>query len=93
MLFGTLLTGLSKAFDWLDYELLTAKLSAYGFDLTALWQIHEYLSNRKQQTKIDDNCSSCSEILFGVPQGSILEPLLFNIFLAELFFIVKDEDI
>ena len=48
MLFGTLLTGLSKAFDWLDYELLTAKLSAYGFDLTALWQIHEYLSNRKQ---------------------------------------------
>ena len=82
--FGALLTDLSKAFDCLDHELLTAKLNAYGFTLPALRLIHDYLSNRKQRTKIDDNYSSWSEI-FGVPQGQILRPLIFNIFLADLF--------
>ena len=91
--FGALHTDLSKAFDCLDHELLTAKLNAYGFTLPALKLNHDYLSNRKQRTKIDDNYSSWSEILFDVPQGSILVPLLFNIFLVNLFFVVKDIDI
>ena len=91
--FGALLTDLSKAFDCLDHELLTAKLNAYGFTLPALRLIHDYLSNRKQRTKIDDNYSSWSKILFGVPQGSNFGPLLFNIFLTNVFFVVKDIDI
>ena len=79
-MFGSLLTDLSKAFDCLNHELLIAKLNAYGFSLTALKLIHNYLSNRKQQTKINSTYSSLLEIIFEVPQGSILGPLLFNIF-------------
>ena len=46
--FGALLTDLSKAFDCLNHELLTAKLNAYGFSLPGLQLINDYLSNRKQ---------------------------------------------
>ena len=91
--FGALLTDLSKAFDCLDHELLTAKLNAYGVSLPALKLIHDYLSNRKQRTKINSSYSTWHEIIFGVPQGSILGPLLFNIFLIDLFFTVEDIDI
>ena len=48
ILFGALLTDLSKGFDCLEHELLTAKLSAYGFNLSALRPIHDYTSNGKQ---------------------------------------------
>ena len=92
-MFGALVTNLSRAFDCLHHELLIAKLNAYGFSLTALKLVHNYLSNRKQRTKINSTYSSLLEIIFGVPQGSILGPLLFNIFLTDLFFIIEDTDI
>ena len=92
-MFGALLTDLSKAFDCLDHELVIVKLNAYGFSLTALKLVHNYLSNRKQRSKINSTYSSLLKILFGVPQGSILGSLLFNIFLIDLFFIIEDSDI
>ena len=64
---------------------MIAKLHAYGLNLPALKRIQSYLSNRKQKTKINATYSSWEEILFGVPQGSILGPLLFNIFLHDMF--------
>ena len=90
---SALLTDLSKAIDCLDHELVISKLNAYGFGLTALKLVHNYLSDRKQRTKINSSYSSLLEIIFGVPQGSILGPLLFNIFLIDLFLIIENADI
>ena len=83
--FGGLLTDLSKAFDCLPHDLLIAKLHAYGLDMPSLELLHFYLTKRRQRVKIDNTYSSWSGILFGVPQGSILGPPLFNIFLWDLF--------
>ena len=90
--FRVLLTDLWKAFDCLPHELLVGKLHSYGFSLNALRLIHSHLSNRRQRTKVNESYSSLEEILFGIPQGSILRPLLFNIFMCDLFFIVNRID-
>ena len=91
-MFGTLLTDLSNAFDCLSNELLIAKLNAYGFSIAALRLVQNYLSNRKQRTKINSDFSSWEEIVFRVPQEFILGPLLFNMFLCDLFFIMNETD-
>ena len=91
--FGAFPTDLSKAFDSLSYYLLIAKLNAYGFSMSALRFVHSYLKNRMQRTKINSEYSSWEEIMFGFPQGSILGPLFFNIFLCDLFLIMENIDI
>ena len=91
-MFGALLTDLSKAFDCLPHDIIIAKLNAYGFDMKALNFIYDYLSNRKQRTKIDNAYSSWQNILYGVPQGSILGPF-FNVDLCDLFLIMNHENI
>ena len=90
--FSALLTDLSKAFDYLPHVLIIAKLNAYGFKLPALKLTHSYLSHRKQRAKVNHAYSIWDEILFGVPQGSILGPILFSIFLSDLFFVISNTD-
>ena len=63
--FGALYKDLSRAFDCLDHELLIAKLNAYGFSLSALRLIQDYLSHRKQRTRVNNSYSESLAVMFG----------------------------
>ena len=72
---------------------MIAKRDAYGFDLKALILVFNYLCNRKQRVKINRSYSDWSDLLFGVSQGSILGPLVFIIFISDLFYFEENVDI
>ena len=74
----------SKAFDIANHKLILAKLKAMGFKNSALNWIESYLSGRSQQVVTDSGTSSWLNILNGVPQGSILGPLLFTILVSDI---------
>ena len=88
--FGAVPTDLWKTFDCICHDLLIAKLNAYWQSLTSLKLITDYLQNRKQRTKIGSSDSDWEDIISRVPQGSIFGPLLFNVFLCDLF--LEDEN-
>ena len=90
---GILLTDLSKAFDCLVHDLLITKLHAYGFEYKALSLINTYLLGRRQRIKIGTALSKWANIILGVPQGSILGPLLFNIYINDIFFFTEETNI
>ena len=74
----------SKAFDTVHYGTLLTKLHTLGFSKSFLTWLTSYLSNRSHYVQIDDRSSSSHNIQFGVPQGSILGPLLFNLYVEDL---------
>ena len=91
--FGALLTDLSNAFDSFPHGFFIAKLEAYGFQTDALNLVYDYLSNRKQRAKINETFSYWKDMEYGVPQESIQGPLLFNIHLCDLFYLLEDLDV
>ena len=84
---------LSKAFDCIPHDLLVAKLHPYDLSEDAVTFVHSYLKRRKQGIKINDIESAFQIILSGVTQSSILGPILFNIFINDLFLFIKDVEL
>ena len=81
---GAIYLDLSKAFDTLNFDILLSKLKFYGVVGTPLKLLNNYLRNRHQFVEFKNNNSDLQEILTGIPQGSILGPLLFSIYINDL---------
>ena len=81
---GIVLIDLQKAFDTVDHEILLLKLEAIGMNKMSVDWFHSYLSSRKQYVEINGVESERQSVVCGVPQGSILGPLLFSIYVNDM---------
>ena len=90
---GVVALDLSKAFDSLPHELLLAKLQAYGVSKQSIQLIRNFLTKRRQRVKVFDKTSDWVETIRGIRQGSVLGPLLFNIFVNDLHFDLTNGEI
>ena len=80
---------LSKAYDCLPHNLSVANLEEYGLDKPSLYLVDGYLRFPKQRKKIGSSYSDWDNVTKGSPQRSILWPLLFNIFVKDIFLFIK----
>ena len=81
---------LSKAFDSVCHPLLLAKLKAYGFTYDALELMTAYLVGQRQRVKLDGVHSTWRTVRTGVPQGSLLGPLLFNMYVNDVNYFIAN---
>ena len=88
-----LLTDVSKSFDSINHGLLVSALEANRFSYSVLSLMSSYLSARKQRTKGNNSFSNWADIISKIPQGSILGPLLFNLYINDIFYFVKESNV
>ena len=81
---------LSKTFDCIVHDSLINKLEAYDFSYEV---IQSYFIDRKHRHKINNSFSNFIDLFIGVPQGSILDPLLFKIYICNLFLFIEEENV
>ena len=84
---------LLKAFDCVPLDLLLAKLATYGIDDNLILYIHSYLLNRKQCVCVNNIISEFNKVTSGVPQGSIVGPILFNCFFNDFYCFIKNANV